>query len=191
MENPQGLTDKQCRFIAEYVVDWNGKRAAEAAGYGKGAAVRAANMLRNPKIKRIIDRVKRQDLKVKGLEAKDVREKVAQSLHRDLRQLADANGLVFSDIRQIPPECHCFIDGFDVTQYYDDEGNISSQKIKIRLSPNASAQDLAAKLTGAFTPVKEEVTHTLDWDMLYGRKTIDVDPFHRALEEEKNGADGC
>jgi hypothetical protein len=48
MGTPLTLTAKQQRFIAEYLVDGNGARAAIAAGYGRaGARVRAHRLTRD------------------------------------------------------------------------------------------------------------------------------------------------
>ncbi|MGA8530915.1 MAG: terminase small subunit [Acidobacteriaceae bacterium] len=45
------LTPKQVRFVAEYLVDLNGKRAYIAAGYSERTAeVGASKLLRNPKV---------------------------------------------------------------------------------------------------------------------------------------------
>lgn len=53
--SPTGLTFKQERFVAEYLVDGNAKRAAEAAGYSARTAVRiGSENLAKPEIKRAI-----------------------------------------------------------------------------------------------------------------------------------------
>lgn len=45
---PPALTAKQSKFVAEYLVDGNGTRAAVAAGYGRaGARVRAHRLTRD------------------------------------------------------------------------------------------------------------------------------------------------
>lgn len=50
-------TNKHKRFIAEYLIDQNGKQAAIRAGYSpKSAEVQASVLLRNPKIKAAIDK---------------------------------------------------------------------------------------------------------------------------------------
>lgn len=52
MPKSEGLTPKQERFVAEYLIDSNGKRAAEAAGYSPRTAGRiASETLLNPKVK--------------------------------------------------------------------------------------------------------------------------------------------
>lgn len=53
-------TDRQLRFAAEYILDWNGTRAAQRAGYtGKDPvlAVTASGLLRNPKVSEEIERL--------------------------------------------------------------------------------------------------------------------------------------
>ena len=50
MAAPVALTQKQARFVDEYMVDGNGARAAVAAGYGlAGARVRAHRLTRDNK----------------------------------------------------------------------------------------------------------------------------------------------
>lgn len=57
------LTAKQTRFVAEYLVDGNGARAAVAAGYGRaGAKVRAHRLTRsNPAVQAEIARRQAMD----------------------------------------------------------------------------------------------------------------------------------
>ena len=51
----QPLTAKQTKFIAEYLVDGNGARAAVAAGYGKaGARVAACRALTNDNVQKAL-----------------------------------------------------------------------------------------------------------------------------------------
>jgi phage terminase small subunit len=41
----EGLTPKEARFVAEYLIDGNGTRAAAAAGYSEGNAAKQAYQL--------------------------------------------------------------------------------------------------------------------------------------------------
>ena len=53
-----GLTDKQLRFVDEYVFDRNGKAAYERAGYkarGQAAEASACRLLRNVKVRRLVE----------------------------------------------------------------------------------------------------------------------------------------
>lgn len=52
-----GLTDKQARFVAEYLVDGNAHRAAAAAGYSARTAMRqGSDLLRSPAVKKALAR---------------------------------------------------------------------------------------------------------------------------------------
>lgn len=56
------LTQKQQRFVAEYLVDGNGTRAAVAAGYGAaGAHVAASRLLRLPKVQEALQARQKAD----------------------------------------------------------------------------------------------------------------------------------
>lgn len=53
---PSGLTMKQERFVAEYLIDCNATRAAKAAGYAERSAYRTgADMLQLPKVKEAVE----------------------------------------------------------------------------------------------------------------------------------------
>lgn len=53
---PSGLTLKQERFVAEYLIDGNAKRSAEAAGYSVKTAVRiGSELLAKPAVRAAID----------------------------------------------------------------------------------------------------------------------------------------
>lgn len=49
---PDGMNERQTRFVEAYLIDPNGKKAAIAAGYSsKGAEVTASKLLRNSKVR--------------------------------------------------------------------------------------------------------------------------------------------
>ena len=58
-EKDKKLTDKQRRFCEEYVVDWNGTRAAIAAGYSEKTAYSiAGENLKKPELQNYIEKIK-------------------------------------------------------------------------------------------------------------------------------------
>lgn len=66
LEKP--LTNKQKRFCEEYVVDWNGTRAAIAAGYSIKTAKAIANEnLTKPNVKAYVDHVKQNLEQLAGI----------------------------------------------------------------------------------------------------------------------------
>jgi phage terminase small subunit len=69
-EKEKPLTDKQRRFCEEYVVDWNGTRAAIAAGYSeKSAYSMAGENLRKPELKAYIEEIKNDLSRLSGVTA--------------------------------------------------------------------------------------------------------------------------
>lgn len=69
----QKLTKKQQIFVREYVVDFNGTRAAVSAGYSKKTAEAAASrLLRNVKVRAAIDGDTAERCEKLGLEADSV-----------------------------------------------------------------------------------------------------------------------
>ena len=73
MQNATALTAKQTKFVAEYLVDGNGTRAAVAAGYGvAGARVAACRTLANDNVKATIAAAQAQDAQRLQIERRDV-----------------------------------------------------------------------------------------------------------------------
>jgi phage terminase small subunit len=69
-EKEKPLTDKQRRFCEEYVVDWNGKRAAIAAGYSENTAKQiATENLSKPYLKDYIEEIKNDLSRLSGVTA--------------------------------------------------------------------------------------------------------------------------
>lgn len=169
----RGLNDRMIVFAVEYALSMNGCQAVVKAGYSdKNPGSQATKLLKNPKVAALIKALRVNDLGVKGLQAEDIKRKVAASIHRDYTQLVDEDGKVFSDIRDIPKEAFAYIDGFDVTQwrtvFADDKKEVFRQEIKIKLSPNTGDRALAAKIAGVLAPTKFEgkVAH-IDFTKLY------------------------
>ena len=60
-EQLDGLTDKQCRFVAEYLLTLNATDAARKAGY-KQPNVASAKLMPNSRIAKCIGNAQRQSL---------------------------------------------------------------------------------------------------------------------------------
>jgi phage terminase small subunit len=90
---PKGLTPKQERFIAEYLIDLNGTQAAIRAGYSaKTAGVQAEALLRKPEIERSVKEGQAKRLDKAELTAVRVLEEMRRLAFSDVRQLFDASG---------------------------------------------------------------------------------------------------
>ncbi len=166
-QKPQ-MTDKQRMFVAEYMTNgYNATQAAIKAGYSKKVAqAQGARLIKQPLIARALKKLMGDALHKKGLEREAILEKVSQNLHRNLRDLADEKGIIVSNMNDIPERAYAYIDGFEVRQIFGQDGEVVGQTIKIKLSPNASVQDMAMKFIGAYAPEKHETKHSIDWDAL-------------------------
>lgn len=84
---------KEARFIAEYLVDFNGARAAEAAGYAaKSARVTASKLLAKPNIREAIEAKRAKQIETADLSAARVLEELRRLAFSDVRSLFDEQG---------------------------------------------------------------------------------------------------
>ena len=82
--NVKRLTDKQVRFVLEYLTDYNGTRSAIAAGYNKNrAAPTACDLLKNPKVKALVGKLRREQAERFQIQADEVLRHLASGATRD------------------------------------------------------------------------------------------------------------
>lgn len=175
----KSLSDRQRMFVVEYVKDFNGTRAAREVGY-KNPQVSASNLLKLDSVKNAVGAIQKKTIERKVIERDGVIAKLHDSLYRDLCDLCDKDGYFHSKLTDIPKRAHAYIAGFEVYQDYDEEGNITGQKIKIKLTAPEVAQDMAMKHVGGYAPLETHASVALDWSGLYGppkEKEIDVVEF--------------
>lgn len=87
------LTPKETTFVSEYLVDFNGTRAAIAAGYAKGSAhVTASQLIRKPKIAAAIQAKRTKHIESVDLTAARVLEELRRLAFSDIRALFDEQG---------------------------------------------------------------------------------------------------
>jgi phage terminase small subunit len=92
-KNAQLLTARQERFVAEYLVDLNGKQAAIRAGYrAKTAEFQASRLLRNVKVQAAITRAKAARAKRTHITADRVLRELASVAFSDVGQVLDFSG---------------------------------------------------------------------------------------------------
>ncbi|WP_375274489.1 terminase small subunit [Methylorubrum thiocyanatum] len=81
------LTDKQARFVREYLVDLNAKQAAIRAGYSpRSAEVEGSRLLRHPKVSAAIARERREVSKRTGITPESVVSELAKLGFSDIRK---------------------------------------------------------------------------------------------------------
>jgi len=153
------LSERQLAFCHEYIIDWNGTRAAIAAGYSKKAASEMA--YQNMKKHKITDYIKLIKNNVEK-EAGITRLKVVQELKgiafSDISDIleVDLMGRVFlkdgMTLSELPKEATKLIESVEPTKF--------GIKLKLVSKENAMAQLI--KVMGYSAPDKVNVTGSLD-----------------------------
>ena len=87
MRTDNALTAKQARFVAEYLVDGNGTRAAVAAGYGvAGARVAACRTLANDNVQKALQARQSADATKLSIQRNDVLQSLLKAYNMALEQ---------------------------------------------------------------------------------------------------------
>jgi phage terminase small subunit len=156
------LSERQERFIAEYLLDFNQTQAAIRAGYSlKSASVVGFHLLRHPVIAARVQ--EHRDRVRKALD-----ERIELTTERTIQTLADLAyfdplNMVNSDgtpknIQQMDRASRMAIQGFEVTSQWVGKGETRRKVVttKVRLASRASAIDMAAKVAGAYAKDNEQ-----------------------------------
>ena len=81
------------RFVAEYVIDHNGARAARAAGYSKRTAnVMASQLLARADVQKLVVEAVDEILKTTKMTAEGILEEIRRQVYRDPRRLVHKDG---------------------------------------------------------------------------------------------------
>ena len=169
MAKQDKLTARQQRFVVEFATTRNHKESAIAAGYSiKIASVMGSKLMKNPKIRDAVNKINKKDERKMELTREGVLRELANALYRDIVGLQDSKGFVTTDLNKVPKALRSVIDGFEVSQDLDRDGNVVGQKIKCKIMPKAQAVDMAMKHLGAYAVDKQEKKISFNWDDLYG-----------------------
>lgn len=187
------MSEKQKRFVAEYMIDGNGKQAAIRAGYSPSrAANTACELLQDRRIKAQITKASKRVAEEWSDKLYAVVEQVYYCVTREGSDFIDSKtGKVITDLRLLPRRAAAAIDGIEqeVTSWVDADG-VPHEKIKtkLKLVPKAGAIDLAMRHKGMFAPTKTEETRrlVLDVDQLY-QKPTDIDEVDQTVLDAEHG----
>jgi phage terminase small subunit len=166
IRHPDGLTDKQHRFVAEYLLTLNATDAARKAGY-KQPNVTSAKLMANPLIAKQIDAAQRRGLEKLELSRDALLRELSCCALRDVADLCDERGTIITDdLRKLPESVRRCIDGIKQRVTTDQNGN-RTVTTELKLSPKIAAVELAMKHFGMLKPVEHSVRVQVDWDKLY------------------------
>ena len=95
---PGQLTPKQERFVQEYMIDLNATQAAIRAGYAESSAEQqGCVLLRNPKVKAVLDAKQAKKADKLDITAERVLREYARIAFADIRSIASVDDLTWID----------------------------------------------------------------------------------------------
>lgn len=152
------MSDKQKRFISEYLVDLNATQAAIRAGYSvdTAGAIGCENLTK-PEIQAAIADAMRAREERTSITAEKVLREYARIAFFDAAKLFDEEGDPLR-IHDIDADTRAAIAGLDVQEMYEESVNTGRIK-KYRIANKLGALDSVAKHLGMFT---EKVDVTTD-----------------------------
>lgn len=183
----KGLNDQQTLFVAEYMKDFNSKRAAKAAGYASDQA--GQRLLANRKVKKAIAAQRMRNLERHAITKDEIISILALIAKKDLADLCDKNGNIQSDPRNIPKHARLWLEGVVVKQKLSRSGKIVGQEIELKTAPRLEAINMLMKHLGMYAPEKSEITHSMDWDSMYAGTKDGLDDIEAQIVEAEQVED--
>lgn len=147
------LSEKQMRFIEEYLVDMNATRAATAAGYKSSYPnVVGHDLLRHPVVgKRIEEAIKARAYSM-GITANRVLEELAKLAFGDIRDIFDEDGKLINP-KNLPGKVAARVASIKVntSTIYDKEGNaVVEYVVELKQHDKLVALDKLARHLGLY-----------------------------------------
>jgi phage terminase small subunit len=176
-DRTDGLTPKQRRFVAEYLVDLNATQAAIRAGYStRTARAQGSENLTKPDIAAAVADGQARQLAQAKLTAVATKEAVRRQIDGDIRRLFDEHGNL-RPIQSLSAEDAALIAGFDV-QIRNLAGGDGHQDtiVKVRLKDQARFVEMAMSnpLGGSWQGAGIAVAHARSVVSTSGRETRDL-----------------
>lgn len=157
------LTDKQARFVEEYLVDLNATQAAIRAGYSENtAAVIGCENLTKPNIASAIAQAKADRSTRTEITQDKVLREIARVGFSDLRKMMTDEGALL-DPQEWDDDTAAAISSIEVVTTYNGETDENGRKIpehtkKIKVWDKNAALEKLCKHLGLYAPDKLDVT---------------------------------
>lgn len=150
------LTDKQKRFCEEYVIDWNGTRAAIAAGYSEKTARQIADQnLSKLYISEHIEKIQKDLSKLSGVTALRNILELKKIAYASIAQFKDG-WMAEKDFNELTDDQKsCLSEIVHQTKTYKDS---SDKIVKFKLHDKQKAIELLNKMLGFNEPDKLDLS---------------------------------
>ena len=185
------MSERQLRFVNEMLTAKTATEAARRAGYAH-PGIAAAKLMRNPNVTRAIAKSTAPIAKQVGIHAAEVLQQLLYLLTRRDDDFRRPDGMLLTPA-ELSDRAQACIDGYDqdVLIQKDDDGEEVSRilKTKIRLSPKATAVDMALRHKGLFPKDIQNHLHQhlhVDYDQLSGAAPDVPDRVQEKLEGTVN-----
>lgn len=127
------LSDKELKFINEYLIDMNATRAAREAGFDKNPSDKGYRLLKKADIKKKIDEELAERREITQVDGYYIIEKIKEILDADL--VSYLYELQLEDIEQMPPEIRKMVKSINVIT--NTQLNQTTYKVKFMCKDNA------------------------------------------------------
>lgn len=145
------LSDKQARFVEEYLVDLNATQAAVRAGYSpKTANEQGARLLANVSVSARLQEARQAHSKNIGLTTERLLQEAMRLAFFDIRKLVDGDGNPIP-IQQLDDDTAAAIQGLELAteKSRDDDGNVTVVR-KYKIADKNAAIERLFKHKGLF-----------------------------------------
>lgn len=151
---PGKLSDRQLRFVAEYMKDSNASQAAKRAGYRGASTVQGSRLLANVHIKALIDAKMQKLLQAADLTVERTLQEIARVAYADPRRIFDNQGAL-KRIQDLDDDCAASLASVE-TEETTVKGKVVSVTKKVRLVDKMAALDKAMRYHGAYKKDNEQ-----------------------------------
>ena len=149
MENKDGLTEKQKRFVSEYLVDLNATQAAIRAGYSaKTAGSQAFDLLKKPEIQEAVQAGQKKLSERTGITQERVLAEYAKIAFFDPKKMFNGDGTL-KQIGELDDDVAAVIGGIELVEIGGDGEAVGTVK-KIKIIDKKGALDSVARHLGMF-----------------------------------------
>jgi phage terminase small subunit len=146
-----GLTERQERFVREYLVDLNAIQAAKRAGYSVESSGAGSQIMSRPNVRQAID----AELDARTEQYRAEHSRIVQELSSfAFTQLSDLVEIPGFD--DLPRHKKAAVKKYKRTEHYNKDGEMISAIMEIELEPKTRALELLGKHIGMYRGVTPE-----------------------------------